>query len=430
MQALSLTQAGVLLLGLVNAGIIAHILGPEGNGLLAMTFLLPGLLASLGGLGVADAVVYFGSKERYSARLTSNIIVVAVALGGMYTVLLILGSELLAATILVGVPASMVAVAAQAIPFEILRNSGSAYLLARGENKVHNALQFVFGLLFILLTLAALTVAGAGFWGPIWALVGANVISGSIYLVVLHRLSPRGFMLPSLVELREMLGYGVRVLVGNLAQKVNYRLDFFVVNYFLGPSVVGIYSVVTRVAEAFLVAPRALRVLWFREVSRGDRAAAASDTLRIYRWLLPRLFVSLPVFGAAGMLVIAFVFGSQFLSGLLPFWILLASVFALSASMPLVASLAGVNRPGMVSVAAWISVVATLLLNLSLVPGLGMTGAALASLGAYGAFFGVVFLLWSRTVAGGSLALDVDRKEMGRRAGTIDEVLITGSEQV
>src|SRR6202022_3096555 len=95
----SLIIQGVTLVGGI---VLARGLGPEARGQLAVVLLWPALLASLGGLGVAEAVAFYASKEttRWSQALTS-----ALVIGVPQSVVLMLVGLLVLPLALAGQPA-------------------------------------------------------------------------------------------------------------------------------------------------------------------------------------------------------------------------------------------------------------------------------------------------------------------------------------
>jgi O-antigen/teichoic acid export membrane protein len=100
--------------------------------------------------------------------------------------------------------------------------------------------------------------------------------------------------------------------------------------------------------------------------------------------------VSLLVVAAAAVVLIALAdpllavaFGQAYLPGATAIRILAVAMLPLSVSRILAGDLKGRGRPGSVSRAMLAAVVATLVLDIALIPGLGIAGAGLASLGAY-----------------------------------------------
>jgi O-antigen/teichoic acid export membrane protein len=97
------------------------------------------------------------------------------------------------------------------------------------------------------------------------------------------------------------------------------------------------------------------------------------------------------------------VFGEVYAAGTSALLVLLVAMVPLSLSRILAADLKGRGRPGLVSWASLLSAVATVALDLALVPAFGILGAALASLLAYTAG-AIAILLLFRHVTGARLA--------------------------
>lgn len=182
----------------------------------------------------------------------------------------------------------------------------------------------------------------------------------------------------------QMLVYGAKTQVASLAAQTNLRLDQALMAILVAPADLGFY--VVAVATSSIVSPiysglnvvlapavigapeprsgalRAMRTLALGVVLGGGAALALSI---LAPWLLPALFGS-RFQGAIGMARI----------------LLLASVLQ-GANLLLSTALRGMNRPGAPAVAEGAGAVLTIGLLVALLPVLGGTGAAIASLVSY-----------------------------------------------
>ncbi|MEA2656880.1 MAG: hypothetical protein QOI23_2245, partial [Chloroflexota bacterium] len=253
-------------------------------------------------------------------------------------------------------------------------------------------------------------LALAGRLDPTLAL-GAWLVGASLGAIVGFSVASRHVRLRFGLDrnvLRRLLGFGLKGYVANLLMFFNYRLDSLIVNALLGVASVGIYSIAVAIAEVIWNVAGALSTVMFPHISSLDRKAANRLTPVVSRnvWFLTLL----AVIGAAvlGRWVIEFVFGPVMVAAVEPLLLLLPGILALSGAKVLASYLSGIGRP---IYATWIaggSVIATVALDLFLIPRYGIAGAAAAS--------SVVYTLTAVAT------LVVFRKESG--AGIIETIVI------
>jgi stage V sporulation protein B len=89
-------------------------------------------------------------------------------------------------------------------------------------------------------------------------------------------------------------------------------------------------------------------------------------------------------------------FGQTYVPGATALRILAIAMLPLSVSRILAGDLKGRGRPGSVSLAMLAAVAATVVLDVALIPRLGIAGAGLASLGAYTVSAAILVVLFRR----------------------------------
>jgi teichuronic acid exporter len=112
----------------------------------------------------------------------------------------------------------------------------------------------------------ALGVAGAG----VWALVAQQLITAAAAHALLWSVShwvPRARF--STQHARELLGFSVQALLGNVAVFVNRRSDALLIGIFFGPAAVGLYRLADRLVETVItLTTRPVQVVSFPHFSR------------------------------------------------------------------------------------------------------------------------------------------------------------------
>ena len=91
-----------------------------------------------------------------------------------------------------------------------------------------------------------------------------SLMSGILTSLYLNVLEPS---IDVLGYLRPALGYGVKAHLGNLVAFLNYRMDIFLVNLFVGPGGAGLYSIAVRLVEQLWMISRAVSTVLLPRLS-------------------------------------------------------------------------------------------------------------------------------------------------------------------
>lgn len=210
------------------------------------------------------------------------------------------------------------------------------------------------------------------------------LVGGGIAAILLKE-SLRGMWKVSAARenLLPTLSFGMRGQFGLLASFFNYRLDVFVVNYFLNPAQVGLYALGVVISESLWQIPSAAALALFPRTARTIDAGASEFTCRILRQVFLFTCVAGITIGVCSSLFVPLVFGERFRPSIAVVWWLLPGTIALSLGKVACSDLAGRGKNGYSSAFALVALAVTVGLDLFLIPRLGIQGAALASSVAY-----------------------------------------------
>ena len=224
----------------------------------------------------------------------------------------------------------------------------------------------------------------------VWALVAGGLLSVVLMLsgvarLHLERRGSRG--------LGDILRFARPVYGRNLIQFLNYKLDIFVVAAFIDMREVGLYALAVGLAQLLWILSNSLAVVLLPRVAAASPDRAASDTARLTR--VTTLVTTLGAFAMALVAgpLIGSVYGPMY-TGATPFlYLLLPGIVAYGAVKVLESYIAGIGRPKVNLLIAVAALVATVALDLLLIPILGGRGAAIASSVSY-SVSSVVTVLW------------------------------------
>jgi len=388
-------QAVALVTGTATAVITARALGPEGKGVLALATLWVGLFAMALPMSAGYGFIYHIGQGRISlSRALSNTLTFALVVG-LLAIVISSGMALAwGAQLVPGVAFTYVLIAALALPAMVFGSTASLCLTGAGWIKLGALIGALSSL--VSLTLCCLLVLGLrlGVTGALWAVTGGAYANSVLLLALVGR---RVRVRPAL-DIRAIISavrFSLKMHVGFLATFLNYRLDRFIVNLFLGPAAVGVYGIAVVLTELIWNVPGAIgNALYPRATSK--KADSAEVTARVCRMSL--LVVGALCVGAAllGPLLIPVVFGQAFAGAVPALWALLPGVLALTAAKIVSPFLVGHKRPSVLSGCALVSLAVTICLDLLLIPRWGILGAALASSAAYATAAALAVVAYSR----------------------------------
>ena len=389
------TFAGIALVFLTSV-VVSRALGPEGKGvydLMVATASLGGLAL---GLSLPAGITYAVARGTLSAAsVAPGAIAISIAIGLGSFAILTAGREAAVAIATLAPDSGLLdaglisALAAISALGAMLRAA-----LAGGGRVVLGARLDVIGRGAALLATAALAPGAT----PV-SLVLAVLIGGSIGAVAEATfLQPRGF--PAVGAVRGLVTYSLRAHGANVIQFLNYRLDLFLVGFFRGPSEVGLYALAGTLGQLVWVVSGSVAGSLFPAVAAdADPSRSPSLTAAAAR-LTTALSLAIAVTGALlAVPGLRIVYGPDFVPAVMPLLVLLPGIVSLVPTRVIAAYFAGIGRPNLNLIISALSFVATVGLDLALIPSHGMVGAAVASTASYvvGSVAGLVMF---QTVSG------------------------------
>lgn len=403
----------VIVLGLAITSIVARLLGPAAKGAYDLTILVlrTGVMVSVFGLGAAN--LFLGSREPEKLNIyATNSIFVSLGIGLICVMILELGSYVPTIQIYfeeTGIQLNVLRSTFFVIPLLLLSTILQEIIRAVGQMLIYSSLSLLqFTLHLILLTPLFFNTDNALiFILATWVI--SNILLSIIIVAFVYRLtgfSPR----PDWQVFKQCFRFGMQLHPGNITQFLNYRLDIFLVAFFLSPEAVGLYSLSVLLAERLGEIPQSIRRALMYHVSahHGEALQLTARTSRIIVILTTPLFIVASLLAAP---TINFIFGSEFAPAVLPFIFLLPGIWILSIGRILVVYLTSIDRPIVGTWSALISLVFTIILDLLLIPSVGLIGAAIATSVAYAVASIVILIVFLHDAPMPILQLFIIQKE-------------------
>lgn len=239
-----------------------------------------------------------------------------------------------------------------------------------------------FGKLFFILFLLKM---GYGLLGVIAATL---LVQGFIFLIsLLMIISQIGFVIPRFTYMKEYLQFSLPLTPNSLVRWITESSDRYMVTYFLGLRSVGVYSAACSIGSLIQLFVSSLQLILLPELSKLFDENKM-DEVRIYMSHSLRYFllVSIPaVFGLSALAkpLLGILTTDDFLSGwfvipITAFSGLLAGIFQIFVNTMLL-----IKQTKTSTYINIVAAVSNVLINLLLIPSIGIVGASLSTLFSY-----------------------------------------------
>jgi len=364
--------------------VLARGLGPEERGDYALFVLSATLAGTLGTLGVGLGTMYYVGKGKHEVK---------VLLGNSHFVVFTMGAIAAAVLATVGLaiePKAFVEgrsfwLYAFAFPLVLEFIMATAFLVGQERFGPLNA--------SLLTQTVVLTVGAMALWVGgwmtifsvlfVWIISYAAATAAALAFVGLRQLSLSRTLRPDLPVLGEQLSFGLPGQAGNILQRLNYRLDQYLVRGFGSRADVGHYAVATGLAESVWWVANAVSMALLPRLTRMESQRAAETTpIACRNTILISILLAAGVAASAPFAVVI-IFGQEFAPAVAPIIWLLPGIAALSGTKLLSSYFFSQARLGITSGVALIALVVTVLGDVLLIPRFGISGAAIASSIAY-----------------------------------------------
>jgi O-antigen/teichoic acid export membrane protein len=365
-------------------------LGTEQQGAFALFLAVEAVLLALGsGFGVAIARRLSHHGERPRALVGATVLVCGLLGLGCAVGLWLLSRA--------GGPAySALGWLALAAPLMFLPGNLSGLWLGRGH---------MGGLAALMLAPPALTLLGiglahvAGAAGVLatvliaWVAARLLVAGGSLWAAV------RGGWVgaPRVQALSQEARFVTVIGLTNLVSLLNYKVDLFLVERFLGLSPTGIYSIAVAVAELLWLVSSAVTTAAYARIGQPDREAAITLTLRAMHASVLMLLAISPLLWLAAAGLVPALLGEAYRPAIPVLALLLPGVALYGAASALSAWFTNhAGRPQVPALLAGLSLLINLAVSSWAIPRWGLMGGALGTTLSYGITIGVAAWLFAR----------------------------------
>lgn len=307
----SITMVIITIIVLLNNIIITRHLGPEGRGKYSVILNLIILLSLFFGEGTRKINLLMVSKNKNSVKKLLNQanifnLLISLLLISLYYSLQDIWNQLLP-----NISSQLLIFSIIIVSFTIFSQSIQAFFL--GLNKIYNynlmqilsvILTFfvnLFGIYFLNFTLLDIILS---------ILLGLLISSVIGYLILLKDTNKSKVESASLEK--KSLSIGIKSTIAGIFLFIIFRGDIFLVNYFLGASAAGLYSVALLFSELMQKIPNVSGPLLIAKTVGTADVIATENTTKLVRTLFFINLVAVLFLAASGYFIIIILFGKAF----------------------------------------------------------------------------------------------------------------------
>ncbi|MFJ2029962.1 lipopolysaccharide biosynthesis protein [Streptosporangium sp. NPDC087985] len=383
------SQALPLALAAMAGVLLARILQPEGRGIYATITTTAGIAIVLGHLSVGKSqIVFWPTCERHRS-LTGNALILGLVLG-LVSTLVTLGVVI----IFLPLPAPyLMIMALVAVPFGVASVNLKGILLLQDRIGLINR-AVVMAALVLYIPILALAITGNL---TLTMVVACWAISTVVPFVLFTRSLGLPAMRGEAALAREQLSLSGRYHIGLVAFHLLLTVDVLLLNAFVSPAEVGLYTVAMAFLSLARVPTDAIAQVTLPRQAIEDELAAQDVTVRTIRLNLLLSSACVGAMAITSPTLIPLLYGAPFAGSVAPLLALAPGMIAWSLLRPVEQYLVRLRRPMTMASIAIGALVANLGLNAVLIPLWGATGAALASSASYIAIAAIEVQWFART---------------------------------
>jgi O-antigen/teichoic acid export membrane protein len=374
-----ISKFGVTLLNALVIAVIANFFGAKGVGSFALLRTIPLLYCVITDLGLSHSYSFLINSKKYILReVVSSQVVCFIFIAFFQVLLWLLFDDYFLGLFGLDIPFDDRAILSLVAPCILFQSHLINILRATGSIVSANMISVLVELAILLLLIIAVHKDGNMMLFP-YILAISYCLMSTLYIAFYYKKIFSLSLFPSKNIIKTAFRFGIKSLLGNSFQILNYRLDQLIVSFFLGPGLLGTYVIAIKCAEAFKILTLAIVFVFEPSLSKLEPREA-------YLFVKSKIIKLISVNASlvlAGIFIVPFfiplIFSGWSETAITPF-IIISIGIALSGGNGLYcAFFLGHGKPGVVTKSIGFGLLATIISNLVLVPKFGIIGASLSS---------------------------------------------------
>jgi O-antigen/teichoic acid export membrane protein len=202
--------------------------------------------------------------------------------------------------------------------------------------------------------------------------------TGSLAMILFHGNWGRIRGMPGVIK--EIFRYGSIMQAGNILQFFNYRLSYYFIEFFMGMTSLGVYSIGVQLSESVWLVSRSVHMVQYARISNEkDQGYAARLTLSLTKVSFLVTLICFAFLYILLILVFPLIFTPEFIAVKMIMASLSIGILTFSVSIILSPYFSGIGKPKHNTIASAIGLLFTLISGWILIPRFGLLGAGLSA---------------------------------------------------
>jgi O-antigen/teichoic acid export membrane protein len=372
-----ISQAIIVLSGVLNSVIIVRALGPQGQGVYTLIITTSVMLLIFGSAGLVTSNTYWAKKSREEASaIFVNSIIFAMAV----SLLAFLCYNLFGKRIMLrffSPDISLILVIS--LPMLLIQEFNQGILWGLERYDYHNFLNMFKAASLVVANLILVLVLRLGIKAAALGWLSVISLTSIISTFILWREIGITYLLPKISLLVRSLRIGLRVLLANVVWFLSARIDLYLVAYFLGAKEVGFYSIALLIMQMANIVPTILGKFIFNSsiIDNQKQTLFSSNLIKIT--LIYSFGFALAI-SLLGKILIQTFFGEAFIKSFECLIFLLPATVALGLNTSVGYFISGRKAVPIYNICAIVlTLISNIIFNLWLIPTLKINGAAISS---------------------------------------------------
>lgn len=231
----------------------------------------------------------------------------------------------------------------------------------------------------------------------VYALYAGYSISFIFSLIAISRYIRFPGRLEIVSVVKEILKYGKFIQTANVLQLLNYRLSYYIIEFFMGRASLGLYNVGVQLSEGVWLIGKSVAMVQYARISNmDDRNKAVQLTLRLLKFTFLLTVIVLGALIAIPETTYVFIFGDDFAGIKLVIISLAIGILSTAVSMMFSHYFTGIGKPKYNMIGSLLGLVFTLVLGLIFIPKFGLVAAGLTASASYFVNLSYLFIVFKK----------------------------------
>jgi O-antigen/teichoic acid export membrane protein len=384
-------QFGAAAIGFGLSIMLSHTLGVDGLGVYRMALLLPTTMVQLLEFGITYANVYHIGRGDVNGRevMRANLwiwgFITALGLAASSAIIVWKGAQWFP-----GIPTALMLLAMFSFPPALLQFYCQSILQGYQDFRRFNYLTVIVQLTTFVLSAVLIFGFKLGVTAVITAFLAGQVVSLAITAIMLRPYLTKTPSSDTRVSWwaygRKAVGYGWKQHLSAIIAFVNYRIDFFFVNLFLGPALAGTYYISIQLGESMWMISKVVSTVLLPRLAElhQEEQTRLQLTPLITRLVFSFTALAALVVGALAVPIVS-LWGKDAAPAAAALVWLLPGIVMGAATRIIAYDFSARGKPEYNSYLAIVVVVINVAANVVLIPRIGIIGGAISTTIAYSA---------------------------------------------